>query len=80
MPVIFLSVYGQDETVDRAFDMVAADYMVKPFSPTELAYRIRAGLRQRREPLAGEQSAFCRVALCVNKPRKKSPVGVDRAS
>ena len=36
VPVIFLSVNGQDEVVARAFDMGAADYVVKPFSPTEL--------------------------------------------
>ena len=47
MPVIFLSVYGQDEVVAKAFDMGASDYMVKPFSPTELAARIRAALRRR---------------------------------
>ena len=53
VPVIFLSVYGQDETVDRAFDIVAGDYMVKPFSPTELTIRLRAALRRRLEPFAG---------------------------
>ena len=47
VPVIFLSVYGQDEVIARAFDMGAADYVVKPFSPTELAARIRAALRRR---------------------------------
>lgn len=47
VPVIFLSVYGQDETVARAFDMGAADYIVKPFSTTELVARIRAALRRR---------------------------------
>ena len=46
VPVVFLSVYGQDDTVARAFDMGAADYLVKPFSPTELAARIRAALRK----------------------------------
>ena len=56
VPVIFLSVYGQDETVARALDMGAADYIVKPFSPTELAARIRAALRQRLEPFVGESS------------------------
>ena len=49
MPVIFLSAYGQDEIIARAFDAGASDYVVKPFSPTELAARIRAELR-RREP------------------------------
>ena len=56
VPVIFLSVYGQDETVARAFDMGAADYVVKPFSPTELAARIRAALRKRLEPFSGMPS------------------------
>ena len=50
VPVIFLSVYGQDEVVARAFDLGAADYLVKPFSPTELAARIRAALRRRAAP------------------------------
>ena len=30
VPVIFLSAYGQDEVVARAFDLGAADYVVKP--------------------------------------------------
>ena len=47
VPVIFLSVYGREEVIARAFDMGAADYVVKPFSPTELAARIRAALRRR---------------------------------
>ena len=55
-PVIFLSVYGQDGTVARALDMGAADYLVKPFSPTELAARIRAALRKRLESFRDEPS------------------------
>ena len=47
IPVIFLSSYGQEEVVARAFDLGASDYVVKPFSPTELAARIRAALRKR---------------------------------
>ena len=50
IPVIFLSAYGQEELVARAFDMGAADYVVKPFSPTELAARIRAALRRHSAP------------------------------
>ena len=44
-PVIFLSAYRQEEVIDRAIDRGAADYVVKPFAPTELAARIRAVLR-----------------------------------
>ena len=50
MPVIFVSAYGREDLVARAFDMGAVDYVVKPFSPTELAARIRAALRQGAEP------------------------------
>ena len=46
VPVIFLTAYGRDQNIERAFDMGAADYMVKPFSPTELTARIRAALRK----------------------------------
>ena len=45
--VIFLSAYGREEQVARAFDMGADDYVVKPFSATELSARIRATLRRR---------------------------------
>ena len=47
MPVIFISGYGRDETIARALELGAADYIVKPFSPTELTARIRAALRRK---------------------------------
>ncbi len=53
VPVIFLSAYGQDHVIARAFEMGAADYMVKPFSPTELTARIQAALRRQSE-LSGQ--------------------------
>ena len=56
VPVIFVSAYGRDDVIVRAFDMGAADYVVKPFSPTELAARIRAALRRRAGPHLGEPS------------------------
>ena len=46
VPVIFLSAYGREETVAKAFEMGATDYVVKPFSPTELSARINAALRR----------------------------------
>ena len=47
VPVIFLSGNGTDENITRALEMGADDYIVKPFSPTELVARIRASLRKR---------------------------------
>ena len=49
-PVIFLSAYGQDQVIAKAFEMGAADYVVKPFSPTELVARIQAALRRQSAP------------------------------
>ncbi len=52
VPVIFISAYGRDETIARALESGAVDYIVKPFSPTELVARVRAALRDRAEPEA----------------------------
>ena len=50
IPVIFLSAYGRDEVVARVLKKGATDYIVKPFSPTELVARVRAALRRFGEP------------------------------
>ncbi len=47
VPVIFISAYGLDQVVAEALDSGAVDYIVKPFSPTELAARVKAALRRR---------------------------------
>ena len=49
-PIIFISAYGRDETIARALEAGACDYIVKPFSPTELTARARAALRSRLRP------------------------------
>ena len=49
-PVIFISGYGRDDTIARALEAGADDYVTKPFSPTELIARVRAALRRRAEP------------------------------
>lgn len=41
VPVIMLSSMGQEEVVLNAFDLGAADFIVKPFSPNELILRIK---------------------------------------
>ena len=44
--VIFLSGRSDEHTIARALEMGAADYVVKPFAPTELVARVRAALRR----------------------------------
>lgn len=55
LPVIFVSGYGRDEIIARALDEGASDYLVKPFSPTELGARIRSALRDRQAIESAEQ-------------------------
>ena len=50
MPVIFISGYGNDETIAKALDLGAADYIVKPISAIELVARVRAALRRQGRP------------------------------
>ncbi len=64
LPVIFLSAYSQEDVVAKAFDMGAVDYVVKPFSKTELAARIRAALR--KQETAPPSSRYRRGDLTVD--------------
>ena len=69
LPVIFISGYGRDETIARAFEAGAADYIVKPFSPTELTARVGAALRAR----AGA-APFVLGALAIDYTRRRVTV------
>ena len=70
LPVIFISAYGRDETVARALESGAADYLVKPFSPTELVARVRAALRRHERP-----EPFTLGALAIDYARRRVTVG-----
>ena len=69
LPVIFISAYGRDETVARALGAGAADYIVKPFSPTELTARVRAALRSRADPAPFE---FGQLRIDYDRRRVRS--------
>ena len=69
-PVIFISAYGRDETIAKALSSGAADYIVKPFSPTELVARIAAALRGRAEP-----EPFMLGGLAIHYDERRVTVG-----
>ena len=48
IPVIVFTARNRDADIALAFEMGAADYVAKPFSPTELMARIQKALRQAR--------------------------------
>ena len=66
VPVIFISAYGRDETIAKALEAGAADYIVKPFSATELTARIRAALRKR-----AERASFTLGGLAIDYDRRQ---------
>ena len=67
LPVIFISGYGRDETIARALKAGAADYIVKPFSPTELTARVQAALRLRSRP-----ASFLLGDLAIDYDRRRA--------
>ena len=73
LPVIFISGYGRDETIARALEAGADDYIVKPFSPTELTARIRAALRRRAAPVP-----FALGALAIDYDQRRVTVAGRR--
>ncbi|SRR6266567_4567888 len=61
IPIIVLSVRGEDKIKVEALDAGADDYVTKPFSMTELLARVRAGLRRAATPPAGDQPTMIDV-------------------
>lgn len=51
-PIIMLTSMGQEADVVRGFRLGADDYVLKPFSPTELSARVRRLLKRGRSPAA----------------------------
>lgn len=71
VPVIMLTAKSAEEERVAGFALGADDYIVKPFSPRELMYRVKAVLkRSTRQDLAGEASmSFNAGALTVDGHR-----------
>jgi two-component system phosphate regulon response regulator PhoB len=55
IPIIMLTARGEEADRIRGLDSGADDYVVKPFSPTELIARVRAVLRRTRPALSEER-------------------------
>ena len=58
VPIIILTAKGEEQDRVRGLDLGADDYLVKPFSATELLARVRAVLRRAQIPSEGGQARF----------------------
>lgn len=63
IPVIMLSARGEESDRVRGLDVGADDYMIKPFSPSELAARIRAVFRRFRPALVEKTLQYEDVSM-----------------
>jgi two-component system, OmpR family, phosphate regulon response regulator PhoB len=77
LPIIVLS--GRDSEMDRivGLDFGADDYLVKPFSPGELAARTRSVLRRCDETLSRGKAPFVPAGSGVEIDRESRNVWVD---
>jgi two-component system, OmpR family, KDP operon response regulator KdpE len=57
LPIIVLSVRGEEKTKVEALDAGADDYVTKPFGMEELLARVRAQLRRALAPASNEDSS-----------------------
>jgi DNA-binding response OmpR family regulator len=58
VPIIILTAKGEEQDRVRGLDLGADDYLVKPFSATELLARVRAVLRRSQMPTETGQTRF----------------------
>ncbi|MGA9354416.1 MAG: response regulator transcription factor [Terriglobales bacterium] len=77
VPIIVLSVRGEERTKVKALDAGADDYVTKPFGMEELLARVRANLRRRREETS--EPALIEVGDFRIDPGARSVLVKDRA-
>jgi len=58
VPIIILTAKGEEQDRVRGLDLGADDYLVKPFSATELLARVRAVLRRAQIPTENGQARY----------------------
>jgi len=58
VPIVILTARGEEQDRVRGLDLGADDYLVKPFSATELLARVRAVLRRAQPAADGGQARF----------------------
>ena len=76
IPIIMLSARGEEGDRIRGLDSGADDYMVKPFSPSELVARIKAVFRRIRPSLSEKILEFSGIIMDVTS-HKVTRDGVD---
>lgn len=69
IPVIMLTARGEEADRVRGLDTGADDYVIKPYSVTELVARVRAMLRRTRPSAAGQILTFGDISVNTEQHR-----------
>ncbi len=69
VPVIMITARGEDFERIMGLDIGADDYVVKPFSPSEVMARLRAVLRRMDAGESGLAFAVSKSSLCISLER-----------
>ena len=69
VPVIMLTARGEEADRVRGLDTGADDYVVKPYSVSELVARVRAHLRRTRPAATGERLSYADVEMDTDRHR-----------
>jgi len=77
LPILILTARGRVEDRVQCLDSGADDYLVKPFSFSELSARIRALLRRSRLPSESDPPARCNLD-CTGNANSLRPANISR--
>jgi DNA-binding response OmpR family regulator len=76
VPILFMTAEHAPEDVLRGFEAGADDYVVKPFSCSELLHRLRACLRRAEEgQTEGPHMFFSKGAVCLDHDHHQLTIG-----
>ena len=81
VPIVILTARGEEQDRVRGLDLGADDYLVKPFSATELLARVRAVLRRAQPPAeTGQARFFTHEGLKIDFARAEVWIGEEPIS
>ncbi len=69
LPVILLTARGEEDDRIRGLDSGADDYVVKPFSPSELVARVRAVMRRTRPAFDKDMLSYADIVMDLGSHR-----------
>lgn len=78
VPIIMITARGEDFERIMGLDIGADDYVVKPFSPSEVMARLRAVLRRMHAAQTGPEEYLSKSNLCIDLDQYKVTLDAEQ--